>query len=75
MERNHWILTIVGIVVLTAAIVVAIAVPLSLKDDSTSPLTPDELARQYMHEVPLIDGLVLYRPKFKVSYTYSTCSY
>ena len=54
MERGMLIMIIVGVGVLTTAIVVAIAVPLSLKSDSS--VTNAERARQYMQEVPLIDG-------------------
>ncbi|XP_041454046.1 dipeptidase 1-like [Lytechinus variegatus] len=52
MDRSRLIFIVVGVGVL-AAIIVAIAVPVSLNNKSKrSP----ELARQYMRETPLIDG-------------------
>lgn len=42
--------------VIVAAIVVAIAVPLSKRDDKS----PSELAEQWMSETPLIDGYVIF---------------
>ncbi|XP_041454447.1 dipeptidase 1-like [Lytechinus variegatus] len=53
MERGRLILIIVGITILLVAIVVAIAVPVSLNNKSKR---DSDLARQYMREVPLIDG-------------------
>ena len=66
MERNHWIPTIIGVAVLTAGMIVAFAVPLSLKGDTTSTLTPEELAREYLREVPLIDGWVYHGPNLQI---------
>ncbi|XP_071488261.1 dipeptidase 1-like [Diadema antillarum] len=53
MERGRLILLIVGVTVVTSAVIVAIAVPVSLNKRQTSEI---DRARQYMREVPLVDG-------------------